>query len=101
MGFLHGVARGMAMKLESVILRRAGEAGHAKVAVALGKDASTVSRIFAGAVGVSIHDMQAFFDAMGLCVSEIGGETVVISRQKYEALMVLARESLRFSGDEN
>ncbi len=87
-------------RLESVILRRAGEASHAKVADALGKDASTVSRIFSGAVGVTIRDMDAFFAALGLCVTEIGGETVLISRQKYEALMVLAREALRFSDEE-
>ena len=87
-------------RLESVIFRRAGEASHAKVAAALGKDASTVSRIFSGAIGVQIKDMEAFFNAMGLCVSEIGGETVVISRKKYEALTVLAREALRFSDEE-
>jgi len=83
-------------KLESLILRRAGEVTHVKVADALGKDTSTVSRIFGGSVGVQLADLEKFFDAINLQVVEIGGDTVEISADEYRALQVLARKSLKF-----
>lgn len=83
-------------KLESLILRRAGEATHVKVANAIGKDQSTMSRIFAGSTGLNIADLEKFLDALGLSVVELGGDVVHISAQEYRALQVLARKSLRF-----
>lgn len=83
-------------RLESVILRRAGEATHVKVAQAISKDQSTMSRIFSGQCGVQLSDLEAFFSALGLSVVELGGDVVHISAEEYRALQVLARKALRF-----
>lgn len=55
-----------------------------------------MSRIFSGAVGLQITDIETFFDALGLSVVEIGGDSVRISNEEYRALKVLARKALRF-----
>lgn len=88
-------------RLESMILRRAGDATYTKVADAIGKDVSTVSRVFSGQSGVQLVDLEAFLAALGLQVVEVGGDSVTITAEEYHALQVLARKSLKFERGSN
>lgn len=51
--------------LESALLRAVASSGQEAVAQAIGKDVSTVSRIFAGESGVRLGDLDAFLRVLG------------------------------------
>lgn len=88
-------------RLESTILRRAGEVTHVKVAAAIGKDPATMSRIFSGQTGLMIADLEKFFAEIGLSVVELGNDVAHIPAEEYRALKVLARKALRFEEEQS
>jgi hypothetical protein len=83
-------------RLESTILRRAGEATHVKVAAAIGKDPATMSRIFSNQTGLMLCDLENFLKELGLTVVELGADVVHMPAEEARALKVLARKALRF-----
>ncbi len=84
----------MGNKIEALILRRVAEISQQRVAEALGRDPSSTSRIMSGQAGIHIAELDKLFETLGLEVFESDGGSVVLPREKYDALVVLAREAL-------
>jgi len=80
--------------LEMLLLRRVAVVTQAHVSLSMGKDKSTISRIFAGNHGVYISEMDVFLAALGLIVIESDSDTVTIPRERYEALRLLAKDGI-------
>lgn len=64
------------MNLENELLRAVSKVGQAAVANALGKNPSTVSRIFAGEGGVVLSDLDVFLGVLGFKVVPLDDKTV-------------------------
>lgn len=62
--------------LESALLRAVASSGQEPVAQAIGKDISTVSRIFAGEGGIRIHDLETFLRSLGYKVVPVTQATI-------------------------
>jgi transcriptional regulator with XRE-family HTH domain len=80
--------------LQTLILRRLASTRNRVVAEALGVDDTTVSRISSGERGIPLDKLEKFLGALGIAGVEVGGRHVTISAEKYQALLVLAREAL-------
>lgn len=64
------------MSLENELLRAVSKVGQAAVANALGKNASTISRIFSGEGGVSLGDLDVFLGVLGFKAVPLDDVTV-------------------------
>jgi len=81
-------------KTEALLLRKVAEVSQKVVADAIGRDTSTVSRIFSHQTGIHIDEMENFLTAMGLQIIECPGETVTIPKEEHRALKLLASKGL-------
>ena len=79
---------------ESLLLRKVAVVHQNVVATAIGLDKTLVSRIFSGDRGIAIHELGALLGALGLAITETDGESVTISRERYESLRSLARDGI-------
>ncbi len=86
--------RSIANKTESMLLRKVAEVSQNTVAEAIGRDNSTVSRIFSHQTGIHIDELEDFLRAMNLTIIECPGETITISHDEYQALKFLASKGL-------
>ena len=86
-----------ARNIESLLMRRVAAVGQADLAAALDCDKTRISRFFSNEASIRLDELTALFDALGLAVVEVGGDSVTLPRRKLDALRTLARESL---GDE-
>jgi len=78
--------------LESALLRAVASSGQESVAQAIGKDISTVSRIFAGDSGVRICDLEEFLRVLGYRAVPLAQST--IDPCEHRALIDLASRYL-------
>ncbi len=85
-------ASASARKLVQVIMRRLAQVKNLRVAEAIGKDESTISRIASNEAGVRLNDMYAFFDVLGLKLVDSG--QISVDRKIYESYKILAAAAL-------
>jgi hypothetical protein len=78
---------------ESVLLRAAGEATYSRIALAIGHDASYVTRFFRNEQKISLDEALTLLEVCSLQLSA-GGDGVVLTRQELDALVLLARKGL-------
>lgn len=74
------------------IMQRLARVKSETVAQAIGKDASTVSRVASGELGVKLADLQPFLRALDLKVVDVG--RVCVDREVYESYKTLATKAL-------
>lgn len=73
-------------------MQRLAKVKNQRVATAIGKDESTISRIVSGETGIKLEDLQAFLLALDLkCVDT---NQICIDRAVYEAYKTLATAAL-------
>jgi hypothetical protein len=65
-----------------------------EVAAAIGHSESHITRFKTGDAQLKIDELQPFFEAIGLKLIPCDGELVSISKDKYDALKLLAMEGL-------
>lgn len=76
------------MSLENDLLRAVSRIGQAPVANALGKNASTVSRVFSGEAGVPLGDLEVFLGVLGFKVVPL--DTVTVDHVEHQLLCEVA-----------
>lgn len=84
----------MINKTESLILRRVAEVGQKHICDVMGKDPSTVSRMFSGKLGIPINELEDLLSALGLTLIDQNLAEVNLSKEEYQALLTLARKGL-------
>lgn len=84
----------MNSNLHAEILRRAAGVKNSTIAAAIGHDDAYVSRIHSGERGVKIHELEAYFAALGMKVIACDGDVVSMPAEEAQALRVLARKGL-------
>ena len=67
---------------------------HEAIARVLGKDSSQVSRMVNTERGIKLSELDGFLSTIGLGLTEVGGESVTISRAEYDALKLFAAKHL-------
>jgi len=82
---------------ESMLLRAAGEASYAKLAVAINHDASYVTRFFQDQQKVSLSELLMMLDVCGLAMTREDPDNQVIPSAELEALRLFARKGLEAS----
>lgn len=90
----------MSRNIENLILRRLANVGQKVLAEALSCDISRISRFSSGDASIKLSEIGPLFAALGVAVTEVGGDSVVLPRAKLRAMKILAREGLRFGDDD-
>ena len=81
--------------LNSQILQAVASVKNETIAQAIGHDTTHVSRIHSGERGIKLSELESYLEVLGMRVIKIDTDEIVsIPKQKYEALRLLARESL-------
>lgn len=81
-----------ARNLVQVILQRLARVKNSRVAEAIGKDESQVSRIVAGDSGIKLADLYPFLEALDLKV--VDRSKVCVDRSVFEAYRTLAAKAM-------
>ncbi|TJZ75604.1 helix-turn-helix domain-containing protein [Chitiniphilus eburneus] len=76
------------MSLEQELLRRRSGKKDAEIAAGMGKDASTVSKLFGGGIGVQLADLGALLDSLGL--KFVDAKDMTITPSEMDALEEMA-----------
>jgi len=86
-----------ARTLEADILQRLAAVKNTVVAAKLGHDDSYISRFASGQQGLKLHELQAFFEALGFVVIKCDGEIVSMPKKRADSLAYLAAEAINRS----
>lgn len=79
----------------SLILRRFAATSQAEVARLTGVDNTLLSKFLSGERGLRLDQIGPVLAALGLSIAEnVTGDLVTVTREKYEALRLLAAEEL-------
>jgi|GEM_PF-3395826 len=71
-----------------MLVQKAASTPYKRIAAKLNKDESVISRIVSGEVGIKIHDIHDFVDALDHKI--VPKTHVCVDREEYWALQVLA-----------
>lgn len=80
--------------MEAMIVRAVYAKGEGNLGKELGWQTSKVSRVLSGEYGIKLKELERFLTALDLCVVRTSDESINITPEKYEALRLLAKESL-------
>lgn len=80
--------------LESLVLRRLAGVKNLSVAQAISHDEAHVSRIASGERGLRLHELEPFFNALGLRLIECDGAVVSLPAEEVASMRYLARKAL-------
>ena len=90
----------LSRNIGSLILRRLATVKQNVVAEALEFSETKMSRISSGEASLKLSELGPFLAALGIVATEVGGNYVTLPRKKLIAMKILARDGLRFDGDE-
>lgn len=78
----------MSDDLHVELLKASGRVKYDSIATAIGKDVSTVSRIFSEETGVKLRDIEMFLCALGFKAVPL--DTVTVDETEYHLLVTMA-----------
>ena len=82
-------------RTHSTLLQRFAEVGQTEVGKQTGVDNTLLNHFCKGSRGLRIDQMEPVFKALGLALVDAGeGDTVTISKVRYEALRALAKDGI-------